>query len=60
MFTDSLEDIPNGSTVAQALSGLGPLSVTRRQVTTEIQVRRKQVGRRPGRRPVTAGRDRLR
>jgi 4-hydroxy-3-methylbut-2-en-1-yl diphosphate reductase len=46
--------------VAQALSGLGPLSVTRRQVTTEIQVRRKQAGRRPGRRPVTAGRDRPR
>jgi 4-hydroxy-3-methylbut-2-en-1-yl diphosphate reductase len=41
--------------VTQALSGLGPLSVTRRQVTTEIQGRRGPAKRRPprGRPPET-------
>ncbi len=40
--------------VRQALSGLGPLSVTRRQVTTEIQGRRRPAKRKPvTRKPVT-------
>lgn len=41
--------------VTRALSGLGPLSVTRRQVTTEIQGTRPPVKRRPARRPAAAG-----
>jgi 4-hydroxy-3-methylbut-2-enyl diphosphate reductase len=40
--------------VRDALSGLGPLSVTRREVTTKIQARRKPAARRSARRTAPA------